>query len=193
MPASLWGYFMKRLRVMMVITTPTSLIPRRWKFIAMIMPRTIMCALPSLLKENLLAAAEFMEKSIRRAQKAEVYLIQYNGLLPSKTETTIPIPLPDGYIVSLAFSQYKKREPLIQRSRFEAKNSQGASFEAETELAQDIGAIADRSLENRKARVIAKAVASASAKYFAEKKLKKRSKGIWRKFGPGFSRRQQPL
>ena len=63
---------------------------------------------PSLLKENLLAAAEFMEKSIRRAQKAEVYLIQYNGLLPSKTETTIPIPLPDGYIVSLAFSQYKK-------------------------------------------------------------------------------------
>ena len=131
---------------------------------------------PSLLKENLLAAAEFMEKPARKTQKAEVYLIQYNGVLPLKTETTIPIPLPDGYIVSLAFPQYKKREPLIQRSRFEAKNNQGASFEAETELAQDIGAIAIKNLENRKARVIAKAAASAGAKYFAEKEIEKKVK-----------------
>ena len=43
-------------------------------------------------------------------------------------------------------------------------------------MAQDIGAIADRSLENRKARVIAKAVASASAKYFAEKEIEKKVK-----------------
>src|SRR3989339_74344 len=131
---------------------------------------------PSLLKENLLTAAEFMEKPARKTQKAEVYLIQYNGVLPLKTETTIPIPLPDGYIVSLAFPQYKKREPLIQRSRFEAKNNQGASFEAETELAQDIGAIAIKNLENRKARVIAKAAASAGAKYFAEKEIEKKVK-----------------
>lgn len=131
---------------------------------------------PSLLKEKLLAAAEFMEKPAGKAQKAEVYLIQYNGLLPLKTETAIPIPLPDGYIVSLAFPQYKKREPLIQRSRFEAKNSQGVSFEAEAELAQDIGAIAGRSLENRKARLIAKAALSAAAKYFAEKEIEKKVK-----------------
>ena len=128
---------------------------------------------PSLLEENLFTAAEFMEKGVKQTQKAGVYLIQYNGLLPLKTETAIPIPLPDGYIASLAFPQYKKRESLIQRSRFQAKNNQGANFEAETELAEDISAIAGKNLENRKARVIAKAVAVASAKYFAEKEVEK--------------------
>lgn len=129
---------------------------------------------PSLLKERLMACAEFTGNPAVKDSKAELYLIQYNGLLPSKTEAAIPIPLPDGYILPLAFPEYKKHEPLVIRSRLEARSNQGVSFEAETELAEDIAAIADKGLKDKKARFVAKAALSATAKYFAEKEIERK-------------------
>lgn len=142
---------------------------------------------PEVLKENVLSCANFMgEEEFKKyrakfpgtkflslkekAQKSEVYLIQYNGFSPVKVEDILPIPLPDGYIVQLAFPRYEAVSYLLNASVFSAKTSDNRVFQAETQIAENIGGIARQNLDNRKARVIAKAIASSAGKYIIEKK-----------------------
>lgn len=141
-------------------------------------------SMPRILKENILAAAEAMGDggvdkyrsqfrdvpyvSLKeKSQKCEVYLIHYNGLSPIKHETAIPVPLPGGYVTALAFPQYDTRVFDTESGVLKLKgNSQ--SIQQETEVVEDIGAIAVRNLKNRQRRVIAKAVLRAGGKYLLE-------------------------
>lgn len=152
---------------------------------------------PSILKENILTTVELMgplefqkyrrnNKDVQffslqeKKRKAEVYLIQYNGFSPIKVQDSVPIPLPDRHIIKLAFPRYISRVWQIKSSRLKAKSEFKEEFLAETELCQDISAIARRDLANRKARVIAKAVLRPAGKYFIEKEL---GKNIRKRYG----------
>ncbi len=148
---------------------------------------------PEVLKENLLTTARFMGfsefskykskyKGVKfislkeKRKKAEVYIIQYGGLLPIKVEDSIPIPMPDGHIVKIAFPRYKARAYGIVASRLLAKNSQGQVYKADSQLGENIGAIAVENLNRRKLRFIAKSTARATARYLIEKKQEKNIK-----------------
>ena len=142
--------------------------------------------IPSILKENLLASAQFMGPETsgeyrqklndvpfmsleEKRKKGQVYLIQYNGLAPIKTQFSLPVPLPGGFITRLAFPKYNERLYEIENSFLSAKSDTGKGFETKTELVENISRIAVQNLENRKVRLFAKAVARPAAKYVLEK------------------------
>jgi hypothetical protein len=154
---------------------------------------------PNLLKENLLSAAQFMGgRDLKKyqeqfpgiqfvslkekAQKAEVYLIQYTGFSPVKEAITIPIPTLDSYIIQYSFPAYVRVEDPVNSSLLKAVNGSGNKFFAPSEVAQDVGAIAIKNLDNRKARVIAKGIISSTGKYLLERK---EEENIQNKFGDG--------
>ncbi|HQL42000.1 MAG TPA: hypothetical protein PLO93_06900, partial [Candidatus Omnitrophota bacterium] len=153
--------------------------------------------MPSVLKENLLAAAQWMgdeeftrtkadcgdipfQSLAEKSKKAEVYLIHYNGPAPVKTEIVVPIPLPDGNIVTLALAKYDRHYPVVRFSELVAEKNENASFRSATEIVQDINAIAIKNLENKRSRIVAKAVATSAGKYLLEKALQQKIK---EKFG----------
>lgn len=154
---------------------------------------------PELLKENILAAAQFMGPAEfgkytakygnvryssleKKAKKAEVYLIQYNGFSPVKSQVTIPIPLPDGYIIQLAFPKYEPRFYQTESAFFTARGENNKTYKSRTQLGENISAIAKENLENRKVRVIAKAIATSAGKYLIERK---EGETIRKKYGDG--------
>lgn len=146
--------------------------------------------LPLCLKKNLLTASRFMGTrefnsykkkycSVKartladKGQKSEIYLIHYNGKSPEKVEDAIVARMPDGYIMKIAFPQYRLRPYHIRSSSIKVTNlDSGATTTAQTELGENIAAIALKNLENRKGRIAAKAIARATAKYLATKAAK---------------------
>jgi len=141
---------------------------------------------PEILRENILSAAEFMGpveldryrakfKTARfisleeKRKKSEIYLIQYNGFSPRKVEDILPVSLPDGYIIQVAFPRYQAQRYVIRGSILAARNKKEEIFKTRSELGEDISAIAIQNLANRKVRVIAKAVISSAGKYLIEK------------------------
>ncbi len=154
-------------------------------------------SVPKLLQDNLLAASQFMGPaelreyqrrypeaegiSLKEKQKkAQVYLIQYNGLIPIKIQSSIAIPLPDGFVARLAFPKYHERFYEIIASQLIAENKKGGRLVSESELAQDLAGIAVKNLENRKIRVLAKAALRPAGKYFLERAGEK---GIRERYG----------
>jgi len=148
---------------------------------------------PEILKENILSTARFMGlieyskyrnkfklseflSQKEKRKKAEVYLIQYNGFSRIKTEATVTVPLVDGHIVKVAFPEYKKRAYAIEKSRLLAKSKLGKVYQGSSELVQDIGAIAQKNLDRRKIRYIAKSALRATGRYLFEKKQKENIK-----------------
>lgn len=141
---------------------------------------------PPLLIENLLSVAEVIDeeefKKLERKyygksfptlrekeQKAEVYLIYYFGLSPIKHQAGIVLPLPGGYIHKLAFPEYGKREYELKVQSFSAVSDEKITFQALTQKVDDISSIAVQNLENRRGRVLAKALTRSTGKYFLER------------------------
>ncbi|MDD3234380.1 MAG: hypothetical protein WC583_02355 [Candidatus Omnitrophota bacterium] len=146
---------------------------------------------PLLLKQNFLAAAQWMgsreamEAGVKfrgedflplpeKAKKAEVILFNYNGRSPYKKETAVPVPLPDGYVLSLAFPSYERRPNQVKASSLRARSASGQLYAAESEPVEDICAIAEQNLDNRRVRVIAKMLVTAGGKYALEKAAERR-------------------
>ncbi|MBI4846775.1 MAG: hypothetical protein HY810_09965 [Candidatus Omnitrophica bacterium] len=144
---------------------------------------------PDILKDNILTASRFMGLSefsrfrdiyynrhfislAEKAKKAEIYLIQYNGISPAKFAQEFSIPTPDGNIIKVAFPEYRERPYAVNSSRVIAVDKQGRSIKTDTELVQDIGKIAIKNLERRKLRFIAKSIIRSSGRYLIEKKQK---------------------
>ncbi len=144
---------------------------------------------PAILKENILTTAkemgwmEFNKAKKRYAdtklmtlkekdKNAEIYLIQYNGISPLKVEESLTIPMLDGSIVKIAFPKYLNRPYGITSSRFIASSSSGEVFKTNSERVQDIGAIAQKNLDRRKLRFIAKSTLRAAGRHVIEKKQK---------------------
>jgi hypothetical protein len=85
--------------------------------------------------------------------------------------------MPDGYVIKIAFPQYRLRHYNIRSSIIRLTDVEtGKTTKAETELGENIAAIAVESLENRKVRIAAKAIARATAKYLSTKEAKRIAK-----------------
>lgn len=144
-------------------------------------------AIPDMLVENALATAEFMgeeeEKRLRerfptqhylplaeRKEKAEVFGLHLNGRAPVKEPDLVVLPMPDGFLVKLAFPGYKPVPRTIVGARFYAKPLEDdTAFQANFSMAEPIGRIAVENLEDRKGRIVVKTIARVTAKYLAVK------------------------
>ncbi len=142
---------------------------------------------PKLLRSNLLALAHVMgtnefnvprdhdsastsETVGDRLLPSELYFVHYNGRSPEKIEGAIWAPMPDGYIMKVAFPQYRLRPYSIARSHITMTAADsGRTCFVETELGENVAAIAMQSLQDRKLRIAAKAIARATVKYLAVK------------------------
>ncbi|NVM23544.1 MAG: hypothetical protein HWN68_17400 [Desulfobacterales bacterium] len=109
-----------------------------------------------------------------KAKKAEVYFIHYNGLCPEKVEEYFGIRMLDGYIAKIAYPKFRKRSYRISSGKISLKNlASGRSYGFAAVLMEDISSIAVMNLENRIARIKAKAIARATTKYVAAKRAQK--------------------
>jgi hypothetical protein len=141
---------------------------------------------PSILIENLLTSADAMDffeetaqikkryphvafmKAGTKRQMAEVFVIHYNGLEPEKVENHFLVPMPDGYVMKIAYPKFVKKGYGISHGEVTLRNLKtGKSYSATTLLMEDIASIAVLNLENRINRVKAKAIARATTKYLA--------------------------
>ncbi|MFH0926229.1 MAG: hypothetical protein V1872_11490 [bacterium] len=139
---------------------------------------------PNYLAEDILTTAKYMGmEEYTRAQerypsvkfvtlnekkkKTEVFFIHFNGKIPEKQEDAVFIPiLPYDYIMKIAFPKYVERPFGIVNSRIKLTGidiSQSVSIN--TMSGENIKSIAIKNLDNRKARIIAKATARALLKY----------------------------
>ena len=99
---------------------------------------------------------------------AEVFVIHYNGLGPEKVEEYFLVPMPDGYVMKIAYPKFVKRSYGISHGEITLRNLKtGGSYSFPTVLMEDIASIAALNLENRINRVKVKAIARATAKYLA--------------------------
>jgi hypothetical protein len=144
-------------------------------------------AIPDMLVENALSTAEFMgeeeEKRLRerfptqqylplveRQEKAEVFGLHLNGRAPVKEPGLVVLPMPDGFLLKLAFPSYKPVPKTIVGARFYAKPLEDdTAFQANFSMAEPIGRIAVENLEDRKGRIVVKTIARVTAKYLAVK------------------------
>ena len=144
-------------------------------------------AVPQVLVENALSAAGFMgeeeEKRLKerfpaqqylslaeRKEKAEVFGLHLNGRAPVKEPDLVVLPMPDGFLVKLAFPSYKPVPRTIVGARLHAKSLEDdTAFQASFSMAEPIGRIAVENLEDRRVRIAAKTLARVTAKYLAVK------------------------
>lgn len=128
----------------------------------------------------------------------ELVLLHYNGLVPVKDQTMIVLPFDEAWAIVLALqiaSDDRGREQIAQATTFVsaiegvdvvpvafpkyvsrpyaidsmAPRVAGAASVVGPELVEDIGAIAEKDLEDRKARIYAKSVARAAIKFAIQK------------------------
>ena len=151
---------------------------------------------PTFLVEDLLTAAGAMDfydevaeiqseypgvEPISFAEKmaqAEVFFIHYNGVGPEKVGRYFFAPMPDGFMVTIAYPEFEKRRNRISHGEITLRNlGSGQSYRFATVLMEDIASIAVTNLENRISRIKAKAIARATAKYLASKAAVKAAEG----------------
>jgi hypothetical protein len=112
----------------------------------------------------------------RTADKAQVNFILYNGRGAEKVERNFMAPMPDRYVVKLAYPEFIKRDFQIKGARI-TLNEIGTHkcHEIFFQAVEDISAIARLNLKNRMGRIIAKTVARVTAKYLLAKEAEKKA------------------
>jgi hypothetical protein len=151
-------------------------------------------SVPGILAENALSTAEFMgEKQqdqlrerfpsqqfpslAERKERTEVFGLHFNGRAPVKEPATIVFPMPDGFLLKLAFPTYKKVDKRIIGGRLYARPlEEDRPFQGTFTLAEPIGKIAKENLEDRKGRIVVKTIARVTAKYLAVKAAQQAAK-----------------
>ncbi len=141
--------------------------------------------IPEILKQNILTLAHWMGKDELRKQqeqyprtpwiplkkkalKGELIFIQYAGFSPIKRQEALVVPLPNGYVTKLAFPVYKKRSTQLDNKILVIEKKDHTKVKSQMILVEDVGEIAIKNLENRKMRVLAKAMLRPVGKYFLE-------------------------
>ena len=130
--------------------------------------------IPKILEQNL-AAVQTPDGQVRPADggaKAEIYLFHYTGFVPLKVADVFPIPLDASHVTAISFPRYTDRVSDVRSSVFSALGKTRA--QDDTELVQDIGAIAKKILNDRRALILAKAGLRPVGKYLLEKTLEDR-------------------
>ncbi|HUU39769.1 MAG TPA: hypothetical protein VMW42_02395 [Desulfatiglandales bacterium] len=147
---------------------------------------------PTFLLENLLISAKAMDFSeelgeikekypdvlsmnpAKKKEMAEVFFIHYNGLGPEKVGAHFTVPMPDGYLFTIAYPKFVKKSYRIDRGEITLRDKAfGKSYSFPTVLMDDIASIAVENLDNRINRIKAKAIARATIKYLASREAGK--------------------
>lgn len=106
--------------------------------------------------------------SADKDRMAEVYFIHYNGKGSEKIEESWVAPMPDGYVLKVAYPKYQRRHYSVAYGEVLLQDQNaGNRYSGRTELMENIDSIARMSLKNRLGRIKAKAIARATAKYLA--------------------------
>ena len=95
-----------------------------------------------------------------------IVLLHLSGKAPVKVEEAIVAHAPFGPI-KVAFPRFVSPSSGCQASSLLAERDDGSSFSSGTELVEDLSAIAMKNLDDRRGRVVAKAIARAVAKQAA--------------------------
>ena len=144
---------------------------------------------PSTLASNLLTTAGFMGATeVAEAKKmfpdgnapslrekrgqGQIYFLHFAGRSPTKVEDAIRAIMPDGNQIKIVFPRYKPNIYTVTGSRVRVGDGEAIDLE----VAEPVGAIAIKNLKNRKARIMLKAIARATTKYLASKKLQKKTR-----------------
>ena len=113
------------------------------------------------------------------AKQGEVIFFSLDGRAPLKVDFFIDAPIPDGrggiYPLRIALPKFVIQPSKLDHVEVELINPEGVVSSQKMFLAEDIAAIAVKNLENRIARITAKAIARATAKYIASYELKKKT------------------
>lgn len=106
-------------------------------------------------------------KSHKEAKKlGRIVLVHLNGRSPAKVEEVIESVTPIG-IIKLAFPKYETTYPLCRKSELLIEDASAGVQRVQTEMVEDVSAIAVKNLADRRGRVIAKTIARAVAKQAA--------------------------
>ncbi|MEW5895205.1 MAG: hypothetical protein AB1650_05565 [Candidatus Omnitrophota bacterium] len=133
-------------------------------------------AVPEVLKENFLSVSQWMgddELSIskrrfqntkiysikERAGKGELYVIVYRGQIVNKVEGTVVLPGMDGLLTRISFPRYRKNFKSDKSVSMKVVSEQEKEQMQFLNKAQDMDVIARLNLDNRRTRILAKAVA----------------------------------
>ena len=136
---------------------------------------------PQILKDNLEVMRAFMENDTRpRSDKAEVYIFEYTGYVPVKVSDSFPVPLDLTHVTKIAFPRYAPRFTEVCSSRVTAAKD-GEEYVQETQIGQNIGAIAAKIMDSRKVAILAKAGIRPLVKYAAEKAAETQVRGAYGK------------
>ena len=115
-----------------------------------------------------------IERQVTKKDMAEVYFIHYNGPGPEKVEEYFLVPMPDGYIMKMAYPGFVKKSYGIRGSKILLENlSSRRSYSFDTALMEDISSIAVKNLDNRIGRIRAKAIVRMTAKYLMARAAEK--------------------
>jgi hypothetical protein len=122
--------------------------------------------------------------------QSELIFISYTGRSPVKEDYFITAPVPDGrggtYILRVALPKFMPLPDKVGTAEVHLIPADGESASApgtggaisqRVFLAEDITAIAKKNLEDRIGRITAKAIARATAKYFASRAIRKGVEG----------------
>lgn len=118
-------------------------------------------------------ATSFKEKT---SDEALVYFIQYNGKGAEKVERSIFVPMPDKYMVKLAYPEFIRPAYNVTGVQISLTNMGNKKlYQTYSHVMENISAIAEKNLKNRIGRIMAKTVARVTAKYLAAKAAEKKA------------------
>lgn len=138
---------------------------------------------PLVLNENVLTTAQWMgQRQLsqwqhrfsdvsfvsleEKQQMAEVYVLCYRGQIVNKLSSSIVLPGIDGLLTRVSFPKYRKSfQPKLELS-VKVVSASGKSYDAGLSKVQDFNAIARQNLEDRRLRILSKAVARPLTKQF---------------------------
>ena len=117
---------------------------------------------------DLMAEARSGEQRRRDSGKARLYIVEYTGLAPVKVSDSLLIPLDRNHLTKISFPSYQDRFSEVVFSRTRVSRG-GVAYVEDTQVVCDLGLLAKRILEGRKASIIAKAGIRPLLKYGVEK------------------------
>lgn len=118
---------------------------------------------------------------LEKRRLGEIVLIHYHGRSPIKKPVNFPVGLDRGVVVHLSFPEYQPLARTKHGARVTVTSVGGGAPRAfETQLMENVEAIAMQNLQNRILRVQVKAIARLTAQYIL---IEEQAKAIRKEFG----------
>lgn len=112
----------------------------------------------------------------RKPNEGCVYFIHYNGRGAEKVERNFFVPMPDKYVVKIAYPEFVQPACSVAHAKISLTHQGNQKqYQTSSQVMEDISAIAVKNLKNRIGRIMTKTVARITAKYLAAKEAEKKA------------------